>query len=78
LDFKTRGFGLEDTQLRHPIGLDHLVLIMTLAMYWCTETGCRDAQEAPTPLAKKPRKSTPTIAASASSPAPAFPGSNAA
>jgi len=51
-DFKTRGFGLEDTQLRHPDRVDHLVLIMTLAMY-CTETGARDAQEAPTPLEKK-------------------------
>jgi hypothetical protein len=42
-DFKTRGFGLEDTQLRHPDRVDHLVLIMTLAMYWCTKTGYRDA-----------------------------------
>ena len=77
-DFKTRGFGLEDTQLRHAIRVDHLVLIMTLAMYWCTETGCRDAHEAPTPLEKKrPSKPTPATGAGASSPAPAFPGSNA-
>jgi hypothetical protein len=51
-DFKTRGFGLEDTQLRHADRVDHLVLIMSLAMYWCTKTGCRDAQEAPTALEK--------------------------
>lgn len=77
-DFKTRGFGLEDTQLRYAIRVDHLVLIMTLAMYWCTETGCRDAQQAPTPLEKKPPSNpTPATGASASSPAPAYPGSNA-
>ena len=51
-DFKSRGFGLEDTQLRYSIRVDHLVLIMTLAMYWCTETGYRDAHDAPTPLEK--------------------------
>lgn len=57
-DFKSRGFGLEDTQLRYPERVDHLVLILTLAMYWCVETGCRDALESPTPLEKKAAEQT--------------------
>jgi len=77
-DFKTRGFGLEDTQLRSPERVARLVLIMTLAMYWCVETGFRDAREAPTPLEKKRLiKVIPTIGASASSPVPACRGSSA-
>jgi hypothetical protein len=51
-DFKSRGFGLEDTQLRYPERLARRVLVLTLAMYWCVETGSRDAREAPTPLEK--------------------------
>jgi len=54
-DFKTRGFGLEDTRLRSAERVDHLVLIMTLAMYWCVQTGHRDACELPTPLEKNRR-----------------------
>lgn len=77
-DFKTRGFGLEDTRLRSAERVDHLVLIMTLAMYWCVQTGHRDACESPTPLEKKPPSSTiPNTGASASSPAPASRGSSA-
>lgn len=77
-DFKTRGFGLEDTQLRYPERVARLVLIMTLAMYWCVDTGDRDAREAPTPLEKKRlNKAIPTIGACASSPAPAYRGSSA-
>jgi hypothetical protein len=77
-DFKSRGFGLEDTQLRYPERVARLVLILTLAMYWCVETGHRDACESPTPLEKKlPRKPTPSIGASASSPDPACRGFSA-
>ncbi|MGC1951655.1 MAG: hypothetical protein WA970_03560 [Gammaproteobacteria bacterium] len=35
LDFKSRGFELEDSQLEHPERLERLILIMALAMYWC-------------------------------------------
>lgn len=78
-DFKSRGFGLEDTQLRYPERVARLVLILTLAMYWCVETGCRDAHESPTPLEKKLRnKPIPSTGASASSLAPACRGSSAA
>jgi hypothetical protein len=30
-DFKSRGFGVEDTQLRYADRLDRLILVMTLA-----------------------------------------------
>lgn len=54
-DFKSRGFQLEDTQLRAPDRLDRLILIRTLAMYWCVRVGQYDALDNPTPVEKKPR-----------------------
>jgi hypothetical protein len=56
-DFKSRGFQLEDSQLRAPERLDRLILIMTLAMYWCVRVGRHDALYNPTPVEKKPRPS---------------------
>jgi len=75
-DFKSRGFQLEDTQLRAPDRLDRLVCIMALAMYWCVRVGQEEARDHPTPLEKK-RKNKPilTIGALESSPAPPSPGS---
>lgn len=52
-DYKSRGFGLEDTQLRHADRVSRLVLIMSLALYWCTNTGRQDVRKNPTPLEKK-------------------------
>jgi hypothetical protein len=57
-DVKGRGFELEDSQLKHADRLERLILIMTLAMYWCVDTGRNDALEHPTPLEKK-RNSRP-------------------
>jgi hypothetical protein len=37
-DFKSRGFGLEETQLQVPERLDRLILIMALAMYGCVRS----------------------------------------
>ena len=54
-DFKSRGFQLEDSQLRAPDRLDRLILIMTLAMDGCVRVGRHDALYNPTPLEKKPR-----------------------
>ena len=54
-DFKRRGFQREDSQLRAPDRLDRLILIMTLAMYWCVRVGRHDALYHPTPVEKKPR-----------------------
>ena len=53
-DFKSRGFQLQDTQLEAPDRLDHLILIMTLAMYRCVRVGRHDALYHPTPLEKSP------------------------
>jgi hypothetical protein len=58
-DFRSRGFGLEDTQLRYAERVDHLVLIMTLAMYWCVDTGWREALDSPTPLEKNAAQTDP-------------------
>ena len=51
-DFKTRGFGLEDSHIRIPKRLDHLILIMTLALYWAVSTGMWDMVNRPTPAEK--------------------------
>ena len=61
-DFKSRGFQLEDTQLRAADRLDRLLVIMALAMYWCVRVGQEEARDHPTPLEKKLKsKRTPTI-----------------
>ena len=76
-DFKSRGFELEDSQLEHPDRLERLILIMTLAMYWCVRVGRDETRHHPTPLEKKPNnRLTPTIGASESSSAAWCPGSN--
>jgi DDE family transposase len=52
-DFKTRGFGLEDTQLLYPDRLERLILIMSLAMMWAVFQGAQEAISNPTPIEKK-------------------------
>jgi hypothetical protein len=52
-DFKSRGFGIEDTQLRYPDRLDRLILVMSLALYVAVSTGQWDAVHHPTPSEKK-------------------------
>jgi hypothetical protein len=42
-DFKTRGFGLEDTHLRYPDRLEKLILVMAIAMIWAIFSGLWDA-----------------------------------
>jgi hypothetical protein len=60
-DFKTRGFGLEDSHIRLPERLDHLVLVMALALYWAVSTGMWDAANRPTPAEKNsPRNARET------------------
>lgn len=53
-DFKSRGFGLQQTQLTDPKRLSRLLLIMALAMHWCVWAGYEESQQQPTPLEKKP------------------------
>jgi len=50
-DFKSRGFGLEDTQIRYADRLDRLILVMSLALYEAVSTG--QAVHHPTPGEKK-------------------------
>jgi hypothetical protein len=55
-DFKSRGFGIEDTQLRYADRLDRLILVMSLALYVAVSTGQWDAVHHPTPSEKKPER----------------------
>ena len=64
-DFKTRGFGLEDSHLRRPERLDRLILVMALALFWAVSTGMWDAVHDATPDEKKPRIDSPAISAAA-------------
>ena len=78
-DFKSRGFHLEDTQLQAPDRLARLILIMTLAMYWCVQVGRHDALYHPTPLEQKLRhRPTLTIGVSKRCGGACCRGSNAA
>jgi len=54
-DFKTRGFGLEDSRLRHPERLARLLLVMALALHWAVSTGMWEAAHHLLPAEKKPR-----------------------
>jgi hypothetical protein len=72
-DFKSRGFGLEQTHLRYPDRLSRLILIMSLALYWAVSTGMWDHANNPTPA----EKNAQTINLQ-SLPAAGSPGSHAA
>ncbi len=52
-DFKSRGFGVEDTQIEHPDRLARLLLVMALALYIAVSTGQGDAQTNPVPAENK-------------------------
>src|SRR5690242_8140237 len=58
-DFKSRGFGVEDTQIRYPDRLDRLLLVMSLALYQAVSTGLWDAVHHPTPGEKKAQPINP-------------------
>jgi Transposase DDE domain len=64
-DFKTRGFGLEDSRLQRPERLDRLILVMALALHWAVSTGMWDAVHHPTPDEKEPRTGDPGTSAAA-------------
>ena len=52
-DFKSHGFGIQDTQIQYPDRLGRLILVMSLALHWAVSTGMWDAAENPTPAEKK-------------------------
>jgi hypothetical protein len=56
-DFKSRGFGLEDSQLRRPERLARLLLVMALALHWAVSTGMWEAAHHLLPAEKKFRGS---------------------
>lgn len=58
-DFKSRGFGLDDTQIRYPDRLSRLVLVMALAIYWAVSTGLWDRAHHPLPAEARPRRRPP-------------------
>jgi len=64
-DFKSRGFGLEDSHLRRPERLDRLILVMALALFWAVSTGMWDTVHGATPDEKKPRTASPATSAAA-------------
>ena len=72
-DFKSRGFGLEQTHLRYPDRLSRLILVMSLALYWAVSTGMWDQANHPLPA----EKNDWTVSLP-SSPAESSPGSRAA
>jgi hypothetical protein len=53
-DFKSRGFGLEDSQIRLPGRLDRLILVMALALHWAVSTGMWEAVHRPSSAEKNP------------------------
>lgn len=46
-DFKTRGFGITKTQLKHPDRIERLILILTVALYWAVSTGLKPENKQP-------------------------------
>ena len=59
-DFKSRGFGIEDSQIQHADRLSRLLMIMALALCFAVAVGRWDAQNNPLPAEKehikKPKK----------------------
>src|SRR3954454_23796757 len=51
-DFKSRGFGLQDSQIRHADRLARLLLVMALALHWAVSVGMWDAAVHPVPAEK--------------------------
>ncbi|MBV9481121.1 MAG: hypothetical protein JO249_10255 [Acidobacteria bacterium] len=72
-DFKSRGFGLEQTHIQYPDRLARLILVMSLALYWAVSTGMGDQVNHPIPAEKNDR----TVSLP-SSPAESSPGSRGA
>ncbi len=76
-DFKSRGFQLEATRLHASDRLDHLLLIMVLALYWCVRTGQADARNHPIPLKKLKSRPIRIIGPLENSPVVPYRGSSA-
>jgi hypothetical protein len=75
-DFKSRGFGIEQTHIQHSQRLSRLILVMALALYWAVSTGMWDAVNNPTPDEKKAQ--TVNQESSPAENSPGSPGESAA
>jgi hypothetical protein len=64
-DFKSRGFGLAESQLRRTDRLDRLLLVMALALHWAVSTGMWDATHRATPDEKNLPNASPATCAAA-------------
>jgi len=40
-DYKSRGFGITKTHLKHADRIERLILILTVALYWAVSTGMK-------------------------------------
>ena len=40
-DFKSRGFGIIKTHLKHPDRIEKLILVLTISLYWALSTGMK-------------------------------------
>jgi Transposase DDE domain len=67
-DFKSRGFGIEQTHIQYPERVGRLILLMALALYWAVSTGMWDAAENPLPSEKKHPPVNPARLPEANSP----------
>lgn len=52
-DFKSGGFGLENTQMRYSERLSRLILVMSLAIYFAVATGLWEEENNALPMGKK-------------------------
>jgi hypothetical protein len=67
-DFKSRGFGIEQTQIQYPDRIGRLILVMALALYWAVSTGMWDAKNNPVPAEKNTPSVSPQSSKEESSP----------
>ncbi|RWQ61615.1 transposase [Mesorhizobium sp.] len=67
-DFKSRGFGLAQTQIQYPGRLARLILVMALAIYWAVSAGIADAAENPVPAEKNSPDTSPQSCSAQGSP----------
>jgi Transposase DDE domain len=67
-DFKSRGFGLEQSQVRRPERLARLLLVMSLALYLAVSTGRWDETGHPSPDEKNSRDASPETLPAAACP----------
>ncbi len=64
-DFKTRGFGIEDSHIQRTDRLDRLILVMALALFWAVSVGMWDVVNKATPAEKNRRTRDPATCCAA-------------